>query len=211
MIMAERKNPDSVYFTPWEGSNYAQGIAGCKVLLVGESCYTWEDEEGLTQVPDAMHALTMIQWHLHGNQMHFLSNIERTFLAAVPTLSSPREFWNSVALYEFVQRPMTSASHRPTAKDWRESWAPFQAVAQELSPDCVFILGYTMWKNLELEQEKEALVFSGDKELWQCGYSFQPGRITPTFRLHHPSRAYRPDAWAPCVKKALELASVAVC
>ncbi len=205
--MTERRYPDSVYFRPWEGSNYPRGISGCKVLLVAESCYTWEDEDGRKKVPDTLHVPTMVQWHLDGNQMHILSKIERTFLAAAPSLSSTNDFWNSIALHEFVQRPMESRSHRPAAKDWRQSWVPFQAVARQLSPDCVFILGYEMWKNLRLEQEKEVLVFAAEEELWRCGYSFESTHTTPTFRIHHPSRAYQPDAWAPCVRKALELAT----
>jgi hypothetical protein len=207
MTMTERRYPDSVYFVPWEGNNYEHGVAGCRVLLVAESCYTWEEEDGRAQVPDTLHAPTMIQWRLDGNQMRFLSNIESTFLAAAPILSSPSDFWNSIALYEFVQRPMASPSHRPTPEDWRQSWAPFEAVARQLSPDCVFILGYEMWKNLQPEQEKEVLVFAAEEELWRCGYAFQSTHTTPTFRIHHPSRAYQPDAWAPCVRKALELAT----
>jgi len=192
-------------FRPWVGEKYDQGIGGRKVLLVAESCYEWEDTNG-KMTPKRDHMTTQIQWILTGETMPFYSNIAHTFTRAAAGLSSIADFWQRVAFHEFVQRPMTNASERPSSSDWERGQKPFLEVAQKLSPDCVFILGFELWKWLpELEgYEAEKLFCSEGEELWRCGYRFQSERVTPVYRLHHPSRAFSPELWAPCVRKALE-------
>lgn len=133
---------------PWVGENY---YLGKKLLIVGESHYSWTNEK---DTPEKVHscindpAWTRIFVENHGikginlNKHPVLRNIEKTlFNPQSATVRNRQMLWRCVSYYNFVQEPMDTIKHRPQKDDWQKGWNTFFKVVDILKPNYILFCG----------------------------------------------------------------------
>lgn len=194
----------SVYFRPWVGANYEAGFRGQRVLVLGESHYQWDEQieayEGLT--------IDCVKEQLSGERSKFWTNIPIAFLGAYPSLADKREFWSSVAFYNYVQQfagfgPRVS----PSKESWENSEAAFWEVLEALKPNCIIVLGYRLWDNLPSEGERGPDVLDAPKNgRWTWWYPIPKSESRAlAYAIRHPSAGFSGTAWHPHLMTALSL------
>lgn len=149
---------------PWVGMNYSVQSAGQRMLIVGESHYhdgtktdlkKW-DNENQTRMCITEAGIE------HASDNGWKGGAQRTFENTRITLGSRnldrKQFWSDVAFYNFIQRPMSSRTERPSPCDWKIGWKTFVEVCKVVSPShCIFI-GVTAanWFNPAMDEMRIA-------------------------------------------------------
>lgn len=191
----------SVMFFPWIGKNYSNGgMFKKKILILGESHYGAEDcgsdftsaiiEDQLTP-GEKRHAIYTKLAKLFVDR-DFLSDEEK------------KEFWHSVAFYNYTQSSASEPRESPTDEMWSDSEKPFGEVMENLKPDFLLVCGRRLWGHLPGEcgvDWSEGPTIKGE-ETW-----YYKGKISNTLSLVicHPSSSRFSYDSIPIVKKALTL------
>jgi hypothetical protein len=139
-------NATSVRFTPWVGSEYLEGHCGLRTLLVCESHYGDKKHERPTVTPEIIKALALgekhpratgkLRRHPHFTKiMSALMNVRQSF-----TREQKRQFWNSVAYYNFLQEFISATRVEPSKDAWERGKAAFSEVLDVLKPDLIICL-----------------------------------------------------------------------
>jgi len=200
----------AVTFRPWIGRNYRSGGNwGHRLLILGWSHYRQ------FAFPEALYTRHVIRAHLHGEagaDHQFWTDVARV-LTGKPSFTPDdrREFWRSVAFYNYIQEFVGSGPEgRPTKSAWARSTAPFREVLRQLEPDGVLVLGRILWRNM-LAQDlpgsdigrapDEAVATQG--RLYRTG----PGKLAFAVGVKHPSRGFSYRTWAPYVQQFLRALS----
>jgi hypothetical protein len=195
------------FFEPYIGSDYEKGLpGGHKLLIIGESHY---NEPGCEDCGEQA-TREIVARYLAGTSIRFFDDVASA--ASGHRLALARHvFWRSVAFANFVQRPMATASHRPTDDDWAASIAPFWQTVGELKPDLVFMFT-SAWSNWLPslapggDPERTGPVGNDPTWLWRYGLADRNVLIA---RFNHPSARSNPPravwkAWADYCWQVLE-------
>ena len=169
-------------FDPWVGSKYrAEGLAGTRVLILGESHYGEPGSECATYTIDVVRT-----WAQAKRNRFF--TVTHKLVSGYPPGSwvpdSERiEFWERVAFYNYVQSLTGPAPrYRPTERMWEDAAPIFLHTVRELEPHVVVMLG------LELHDRAPAV----SPPVRVCG-------------VQHPSSAgFTYAEWQPLVKAVIE-------
>lgn len=196
---------EGLTWLPWVGDNYANGTR--RLLIVAESHYV-NGEGDLSQdikevIDNHLFTREVVQecpingdW---GNNM--FANLHRTLFLNESFNSA--SFWDNVAFYNFVQRPMDySRRERPNDSDLFKGWSAFIPLVDILKPtDCLFI-GVSASNFFELSMS--ALGVEHSQVQWLEGSSSAYGRrfsITrgwgslPILGIQHTSQYYSYELW----------------
>ncbi|EPJ3803550.1 hypothetical protein OND84_004196 [Morganella morganii] len=136
-------NKSTVRFAPWIGSQYENGFLGLRILLVGESHYGDKQHERPTVTPEIIKALALGERHPRATRKsprkkHFtlimsaVKNVRQRFSDA-----QRREFWNSVAYYNFLQEFISSSRILPSPDAWKRGEKAFTEVLTVLAPNLI--------------------------------------------------------------------------
>lgn len=134
---------NTVRFAPWIGSNYEKGFRGLRILLVCESHYGGKQHERPTVTPEIIKALALGERHPRATSklrrhMHFakimssIHGVRQGF-----TCMQRREFWNSIAYYNFLQEFIQDSRIAPSQSAWERSESAFTDVISVLAPDLI--------------------------------------------------------------------------
>jgi len=133
---------------PWVGANYPNLPAGRKVLIVGESHYT--SDQNLDLAKALIHQRTQDRGYTRAVVLQSLVLGEwstRTLSTLHKLLFSPQDraaFWGDLCYYNLVQRMMASEDGRlgrPAWEDFWKGWEVFLSVVDVLQPDHVLFIG----------------------------------------------------------------------
>ena len=197
-----------VRFRPWVGRNYGPHSRWRQsILILGESHYdeSYAVGDRLTEF--------VVRGHVErrGKQYAFWTKIGRTFTGpGYGSAASRRDFWESVAFYNYVQDFVGSAARqRPTPEHFRASWSPFGSVLADLRPDVVIALGFGLWGAMEpllpMRRPLGVELPGGRRGEYVVLSRAQPGSGVFGY-LKHPSTGYRPEDWRPVVEALMERA-----
>lgn len=136
-------NKSNVRFAPWVGLHYERGFCGLRILLVCESHYGDKQHERPTVTSEIVKALALGERHplatdKLSRHKHFtlimsaVQNVRKRF-----SDSQRREFWNSVAYYNFLQEFLHGSRVAPPAGVWQRSEKAFTEVLEVLAPDLI--------------------------------------------------------------------------
>ncbi|WNT38545.1 MULTISPECIES: hypothetical protein [Enterobacter] len=136
-------NKSNVRFAPWVGLHYERGFCGLRILLVCESHYGGKQHERPTVTPEIVKALALGERHPRATgklsrHKHFtlimsaVQNVRKRF-----SDTQRREFWNSVAYYNFLQEFLQCSRVAPLAGVWQRSEKAFTEVLEVLAPDLI--------------------------------------------------------------------------
>lgn len=193
-----------VKFLPWIGKDYEQGLGydekgefcfgGEKVLVLAESHYFAEaetEQDLIDEAKDPNWTKWIVDVLLHNSEGHRWAATYHKFEHAVvgKTLNEveQQDFWNHVALYNYIQFLIGGPRMAPKKEDFEDSLDAFFAVLDELKPDLVIAWGRRLYDNMpgRCGRHVEDIVEEGCKSRVYC-YSVNRIDYTCLF-LRHPS------------------------
>ncbi|WP_041608898.1 hypothetical protein [Thiomonas arsenitoxydans] len=191
--------PASVYFQPWVGGAFEEGLWGRRTLILGQSHYQWDSDVPVTA--DLTRQCIEEQRSGEDSVAHW-TKIAMVAIGHAPTLDEKRRFWDSVAYANFIQE---SVGHGPRVGPKSEmieaAKEPFLATLEVLRPDVVWVLGYTLWNWLPEEATAGPTIQKNVRAL-SCWYDLapqprmsQPVRRVLAVRMLHPSAGFSSAAW----------------
>jgi hypothetical protein len=173
--------------------------------VLGESHYLWK---GGPKVLRGNFTRQCIQEQVRGDYTRpFWTKIAQVFLGKKPSPKEKAAFWNSVAFYNYIQKPVGfGARNPPTPAMWPDAEAAFRKVLDRLRPRLVIVLGKRLWAKLPPEGKSGPPV-KGAKLTDTWRYALSGGGSCLAYAIHHPAgRGFSPSAWHRSVLKALKLA-----
>jgi hypothetical protein len=140
----------------------------------------------------------------------FLTNIVATCTGSLPDATSRREFWHSVAFYDFIQEFAGDGPRiRPHHSRWPRSTPAFAEVLLLLKPELILVLGNQNWDNMGgLDGRDGPPLRSGLGRYSQTWvYPTGDGNSALAFHVKHPSAGYNFRKFSPAFIEAKKLAS----
>ena len=170
----------NVFFKPWIGKDYdTGGIFGKKILVLGEAHICNAGCEGCGKVEDADECANFtskkcIEVLLNGKTDFWTGGFrkfERSLVNHDTNLDECRKIWNSLAFYNYIQKPVDESRKMPEEVDFRAAEVPFFEVLDELKPDLILVWGVTrMYEKLPGGER-----WRGGEELEIDGYNVKNG------------------------------------
>ena len=132
-----------------EGANY-QGL-----FVLGESAYSWENEQGVIEHPDPEHHATgVVEWAIeaweHERIPPFLACVTRALSGKFdPNERERRDAWDSCDFANYVTETVgLGAGNRPTPEMWEKAKKPFLALVEKRKPSRIIVTGKELWVNM---------------------------------------------------------------
>jgi len=199
-----------VTFKPWIGRNYRSAAHwGSRLLILG-----WSHYKQFT-FPEPLYTRHVIRAHLNGEAgagHQFWTDVARV-LTGKPSFTpgERREFWRSVAFYNYIQEFVGAGPEAaPTKLAWARSHAPFREVLRQLEPDIILVLGRVLWrKMLPQDLPGPSVGHAPDDAVPTEGRLYRTGTRKLAFAvgIKHPSRGFNYRTWAPYVQQFLRRGS----
>jgi hypothetical protein len=179
----------SPFFLPWVGTQYASGINGQRLLVLGESHYSDDSRNAYPQLTRDIVARVV-----GGERFPFFTKIG----SVIERSTKPTTFsWQAVLFYNFVQQLVGAhARDRPTEAMWASGFDPLMAVLTEHRPSAVLVAGVGTWGGLSRyfprDAQSQATASGEDVRIWK----FAGQAPMAAAWIDHPaSFGFRPEAW----------------
>lgn len=195
-------NSADAYFHPWIGNQYENGLRGAKVLILGESHYLWNKYGGRDESKNVVQQ-TIDQ----GPGNRFWHRVQIGFIGHVATAEERRDFWESVAFYNFIQKPMTSHRTRPTAKQWQFAADPFLGILDRLKPELVAVFGKGVFSRLQDLGIEDNPAFAAETSAHTRRIPHGQDRSCLAVGFKHPSAGFGGYKHHPLVLAAVQTAA----
>jgi hypothetical protein len=170
-------------------------FASTRLLLLGESAYSWKNNKGEIEHPSADHPTEQVNGIIakfDDPVQPFMQTLSRA-LANDFTPSPERLMyvWSRVAFANFVPGTVgifgETDTLRPSPQDWERGKSEFYALLEEVKPLRMMVLGLEAWENLPgayLGEERGAMAFR-----------LSTGELCWCLPLRHPSAKNCPTTW----------------
>ena len=212
---------NTLKWKPWVGEDY-ETLKTNRLLIVGESHYQWDDGDDAAKrvnrdnyTRDLIHVKGL--WGKEDAINPIVRNTERAlFNRQVVERAFRDKLWRSVSFYNFIQAPMDSLNHRPTAKQWEQGWDSFFKVVDILQPDQILFLGLEASNRMEFFSnalaKNDYKCTKGIRKDIKVGNAFKRTRGIITNEagieasismIGHPSNFFSWKAWAGVLKQQM--------
>ena len=194
-----------IFFKPWKGEKYESNkLFGKRILVLGEAHYEWDKTILLS--PDF--TIDCIREQIEGRStFKFWTNIAIAFLNKRPSLEEKKEFWESVAFYNYIQQSLGFGPRlAPSQEMWRNSEPGFVEVLAELLPRVIIVLGYRLWRHLPPVSRLDGPKIIGSKQTDTWYYPIPNGESCLTYAIQHPSTGFNGTDWYPYVQRVISIA-----
>lgn len=185
-----------VKFLPWEGSNYAAGWDGKRVMVLGESHYCASIEEAVPQITNQIITDLLDVTSEHEGYKNTYTKFANALAGKSLSFIERKKLWHSVLFYNYVQVPISGARISPTEEEFAESEAAFFEVLDTYRPDRIIAWGKRLYNNLPRQgyQLPDLELLNGDSfETW--AYETKNGHVAQVLPIIHPSAAFVPNYW----------------
>ena len=169
-------------FQPWIGKHYKK----TGLLLLGESAYSWQDENGQWQHPTPNHPTEMVREILEdfasANDMRFMKTLSKGLAGNEErTQGLLRLVWDRVAFTNYVGGTVGEAPReRPTSAMWNVAKDAFRPdILNKLRPRRIIVIGKTMWDKMPATD----VYMTEDVQ----GYLLDDASVAVCWALPHPA------------------------
>jgi hypothetical protein len=134
----------------WE-PHIGSGFADRRLLLLGESCYDWKEDDSCWTTPAIDHPCTMIKWEAEGSHdVSFSRSMSRGLCHEyAPSHEAKQAMWKTVAFTNYVPGTVGfGAGVRPSAAQWRQAEKEWPDLLDRIMPTKVVVIGKVMWGRL---------------------------------------------------------------
>jgi hypothetical protein len=165
-------------FEPWIGGEYQT----TRLLLLGESCYAWQDNDGVTQSPSPRHSIEIVQWaiedfeHTRGFMKTLCRAITNAFSPSVDRLAY---CWDRVAFTNYVPMSLDGPRQPVSSELWNSATKEFRDILERTKPKRIIVLGKQMWGHMPVTP----IVFNDDVQ----AYQLSSGDTCYCWAVSHPS------------------------
>jgi hypothetical protein len=195
----------NIKYLPWVGRN---ALNNNKTLVIGESVYNWEKEEGKRKIAyeklDKNDFARVVAYE-HGienpnSKRIFARNIEKTLNNPINNQSERDLFWENLCFHELVQRPLENSKDRPNKSDYNIGADVLTEIIKILKPSKCIFLG-TTWQKFNSLKKSINNNFNTSETHYPKINNAAPKVLsidelnTKIYFIKHPSRAYNVDAW----------------
>ena len=171
-------------FRPWVGEHY--GESESRLLLLGESAYSWRDENNKLQHPTLDLPTEIVNEVLddfeNADNMPFMKKLSRGLAGEKePSKERLHHVWHRVAFTNYVGGTAGEAPReRPTRDMWKAAKHAFRPnILNKLRPRRIIVIGKTMWS----EMPKEDVYMTDDVQ----GYFLDDKSVAVCWALPHTS------------------------
>lgn len=203
----------NVLFTPYIGEKYQQGYQGKKVLVLGESHYS-ADEEGNASLDDPTFTNYIVQEFInyqngereHSSWMNTFTKFAKAFHNGDLSANEIVNFWERVAFYNYVQEPMAAPRQSPTTEQFTKSEKAFWEVLEVCQPDIVVVWGDRLWVKMPYTgeyQPKENTLINKGKGFYY--YKVGNKEIAAMYILHPSAQKFQYQTVYNQLKEAFSL------
>ena len=206
--MQSKQNYNSIEWTdfvvaPWVGDDYGQStlLGNKRILVVGHSTYISPEFEHLKADADKVRSWLIddTEKARSGNRpSKFWTNIMKIVTDTDPnswTVEEQQEFWDSIALYNFIQAIQQPGLHQAEDPDYDVAFDKFKTRLNRLEPTHILVFSADVFDSLAEQMDK------GDVTEFSVDYENGSAKL---LRLRHPSWPISRTKWAPVVKQFLE-------
>ena len=181
------------FFIPWVGADYEASEE--RLLILGESHYGDESMPGNSTI-------TFTQEYVDGQNHRFWTSIMQGVRGQPYWELDRKEFWKSVAFYNYVQQPVAeTAGVAPSAEMFALSKEAFFSVLSQLAPKKILVLSNRLWENMPTDGLPGPLLSYGQDTRETLIYQYDGGKALACW-VPHPSRYSWPQ-WHPMIKALL--------
>jgi hypothetical protein len=197
---------------PWIGEDYLFLEESKRLLIIGESHYhentkeSIEKHDSITFTREVVVEMPMDKCY-YGTKV--FQNLHRALFGNDEFDSEI--FWNLVAYYNFVQRPMVTIQGRPNYLDYINGWKTFFEIVKIIKPKTCLFIGTTAAYHL-VEATKES-GFETDGVRWEdsIGNAYaktaiiqdQQGHEIKLVFIRHTSQMFSWSQWNAYLKKTI--------
>jgi len=131
------------HWEPWQGEDYRDN----RLLLLGESAYSWDDPVRGRVDPSPTHSVEMIEEAVGGKLHRFTGMLTRALAGCCePTGEQITAAWAKAAFTNYVPGTVgLGREARPKKEHWNKAREAFPQLLAELAPQTIIVLGKTMW------------------------------------------------------------------
>ena len=199
----EQPNIPECQFDPWVGNKYWYGFeGGPRLLILGESHYgDGTPDKNLTQ--------QLTRKYAEGEWNHrFWTGTMQAVAGSDKTEIDRMDFWQSVALYNFIQEFVGPGPRIPPSPEaWRSARPAFEAVLKTLRPQVLLVLSMRLWNNLPCFGREGPTLQVGKLSCESWLYPLPESSEVLATSINHPSRFFSWKKWHPVVAASLKAAA----
>lgn len=131
------------HWEPWIGESYAEN----RLLLLGESAYSWTDPVRGIVHPSSQHSVQIVEEALAGELHRFNGMLTRALAGCRNPLGEQiAAAWATAAFTNYVPETVgLGREARPDKEHWIRAREAFPQLLAELAPRTIIVLGKTMW------------------------------------------------------------------
>jgi hypothetical protein len=193
-----------VHFSPWIGKNYSNGIAGNKVMVLGESHYCANPSEAIPEITQEVIKCYLNPQAEFEGWMNTYTKFIRALSGKEISRETSTEWWNKILFYNYVQEPISGARVRPTAEQFRNSSDAFFEILETYQPDKVIAWGESLYEHLPNQGHNATPITAPDgTEINTWLYPINQ-RNVEVMGITHPSTSFAWDYWHEIIKKFLK-------
>ena len=227
----EEKNLKDVFFSPYVGSNYENGLLlsedgtivsgtesskGLKVMVLGESHYCGEECEncGIASVcaENRCKEFTknVITYYLDylNNKTEFepwMNTFTKFGKALTGKDEHSKDIWESVIFYNYVQRAMNAARTSPSYKDFEDSENAFFEILETYKPDLIICWGKRLYNKLPNKGSKGKDIETEYEFIDTWIYNISNNQKSLVIPLYHPSAGFDWSYWHEVIVECFNL------
>lgn len=189
-----------VFFDPWIGRKYQQGINGKRIWILGhvhvcggcEECGTKSSQDECSQFTNRVITdyLTWKKDRIFPDDYHWqltYESFEKAFNGKYLDEKESFDFWDSIMFSNFVQSTVPEWDALPSQEQYDNSQLAFWEILKEYNPDLIIVWGNPAFYNTPGEncREIESLYYdniSAPRWVYELN-----GHETTMIKIHHPS------------------------
>ena len=213
------------FFEPWVGDNYTKGLAGKKILALGDSHYCQYRDNGCEAECGNLNAVSRClekgfttnvvidfleyeQGGGHKPSMNTYTKFAKLMNGVQSNSGEIIDFWQSIIFYNFVQRAMIKRERyleKPSCQDYANGKEPFLNLLTKFQPDLIIVWGKRLWNQIsKYGTFSETPVLDGKKG--KLCYFKAGNKEIPAWCIYHPSApSFRYDKENPYIQELLKL------
>jgi len=160
------------FYVPWMGANFSS----TRTLLLSESAYDWEGEDGEVCSPSANHPTESVTWAIDvfpAQEARYFNAVTRAICRKQdPTVQERRAAWDDYAYTIYIPGSVGfGPGARSTAETWDRARSQFRGLISDLQPRRIIITGREAWREMpecdvELVRDLQAYRLSDRQLVW---------------------------------------------
>lgn len=216
MLMNKLAHMNKVYFAPWVGSQYSDGINGRRIMVLGHVHVCDGCNNCGVEKCDAFSTQKVVEdyivWRKNGTipspgyeeWLQTYLNFVKAFFGLKPEPEvEENDFWNRIVFYNYLQIAVPTPTTKAPHEAYIRAQEPFINIINHYEPDVIFVWGKPTYNNTPAYKgtELEPLKF-GNIVAERYEYTLESSKKCVMIKFHHPSFTFSHSQWHEIIKQA---------